>query len=198
MAKRQGPYCDGKLHGRDGTCTLPAGWGTDHRGTGKCRKHLGNSPTVAKAAERERVEHEARRALEGITEFEAVADPVARLQLLAGRAERFMEVLGERVAELRGVRYSTKAGEQLRAEVAVYERAMTSTGRLLVDLAKLNLDERLVRISEAQGRLMTQVLLGALDDAGLSAEAQKAVRPAIARRLELAAAGERQRELRAG
>ena len=56
MTKRGGPKCGGKLHGRDGTCTLPAGWGTDHKGFGRCRKHLGNAPTVAKAAKAEQLE----------------------------------------------------------------------------------------------------------------------------------------------
>ncbi|HUY44550.1 MAG TPA: hypothetical protein VMV92_02300 [Streptosporangiaceae bacterium] len=31
MAKRNGPYCGGKLHGREGTCPVPAGWGAGHR-----------------------------------------------------------------------------------------------------------------------------------------------------------------------
>jgi len=63
MAKRMGPFCGGKLHGRDGTCTLPPGWGTDHKGYGRCRKHLGNTPTVAKAAERQTLDEQAADAL---------------------------------------------------------------------------------------------------------------------------------------
>jgi hypothetical protein len=182
-----GPKCGAKLRSREGTCTLPAGWGTEHKGHGRCRKHFGNSPNVAKAAERERVEAEAQRALAGITDFEAVTDPVLRLQLVAGRAERFMEVLGERVEELRSVRYSSEGGEQLRAEVALYERAMTSTGRLLVDLAKLGLDERMVRLSEAQGVVIVGIMLAAVRELGLGDEVEAALRPAIARQLRLTA-----------
>ncbi|HEX9542647.1 MAG TPA: hypothetical protein VGA04_31380 [Streptosporangiaceae bacterium] len=37
------------------------------------------------------------------------------------------------------MRYSVENGEQIRGEIALYEQAMTSTGRLLVDLAKLGL-----------------------------------------------------------
>ena len=192
MATTDKPKCGGKLHGRDGTCTLPAGWGTSHKGIGRCRKHFGNAPNVIKAAENERVEQQARRALEGITDFEAVTDPVERLQLLAGRAEKFMEIVGDRVAELESMRYETEmGGEQLRAEIAVYERAMINAGRLLVDLAKLNLDERAQRISEQTARLVNGIILGALADAGLTEEMREAVRPAIARRLRLAAAAER-------
>lgn len=43
---------------------------------------------------------------------------------------------------------------------------------------------------------MTAAILGAFADIGLSREQQDAVRPAIARRLRLAATEERQRELK--
>ncbi|MGH3259650.1 MAG: hypothetical protein ACRDOU_30340 [Streptosporangiaceae bacterium] len=66
--------------------------------------------------------------------------------------------------------------------------------RVLVAMARLGLDERLVKISEAQGKLITGVILGAFADVGLSHEMQQAVRPAMARRLRLLAADERQRE----
>jgi hypothetical protein len=148
----------------------------------------------------QRVEQQARRALEGITDFEAVTDPVERLQLLAGRAERFMEVIGAKVEELNAIRYSSEAGEQLRAEIGIYERAMVAAGRLLTDLAKLGLNERAVRVSERMASLLNGVILGVLADAGLSEELRAAVRPAIALRLRLVAAelGTREVEPTAG
>ena len=36
--------CGGRTRG-GGQCGLPAGWGTPHRGSGRCRKHGGNTPT---------------------------------------------------------------------------------------------------------------------------------------------------------
>ena len=104
-----------------------------------------------------------------------------------------MEILGERVEELRSVRYSTKAGEQLRAEVGAYERAMAAAGRLLVDLARLGLDERQVRISEQQAALVNQVIRRVLAEVGLSPEQLEAARPVIGRHLRLAAERERER-----
>jgi hypothetical protein len=187
------PKCGAKLLKRDGACTLPAGWGTQHQGFGRCRKHLGTTPNLKKAAERERVEHEARAALQGITDFEAISDPVLRLQMLAGRAERFMEVLGERVVELRSIRYAGDSGEQLRAEVGAYERAMTATGRLLVDLARLGLDERQVRLNERLVQLVNVAITGSLTELGLTGEQMAAARPVIARQLRTAAGQERAR-----
>ena len=37
------PKCGGKLHRREGFCTQPAGWGTDHPGEGRCKLHGGVS-----------------------------------------------------------------------------------------------------------------------------------------------------------
>ena len=108
------------------------------------------------------------------------------------------------VNELGSLRYESKTGggEQLRAEVAVLERAMDRCGRLIVDLAKLNIDERIVqinaRVTEEQVRLVFKVVMGALADIGLGPELQEAARMAIARRLKAHAAEERQRELQPG
>ena len=158
-----------------------------------CISHGGGAPQVRAAAARRVAERKAARALSGITDFAEVSDPVARLRLLSGRAERLVEVLGERVEELRSVGYRSRAGEQLRAELAVYERMMATTGRLLVDLAKLNLDERQARIDEALGRLVIAALMRAFRDVGLPPDVQQALQPAVARHLRLVAAVERDR-----
>lgn len=153
-----------------------------------CVAHGGAAPQVKAKAARVVAEQKAQRALEGLDDYQAVTDPIERLQLLAGRAERFMELVGERVAQLNTIRYSTES-EQLRAEVAVYERAIASTGRLLVDLARLGLDERAVRLQEAQVALLAGALAEALAEAGLPSEQRQAITVRVA---ELVAAAEDQ------
>lgn len=191
MTKRGGPKCGGKLHGRDGTCELPAGWGTSHKGYGRCRKHLGNAPTVAKAAERERLEDRARAELARL-DVTPVDNPLEELQKLAGRVLAWEEVIGGLVNGLSGIRYESEhGGEQLRAEVALLERAMDRCERVLVAMARLNIDERLVRVTERQGSLLVEAVKGALDDLGIDRSGE-AVRRAVARRLRLVAARERQ------
>jgi len=191
MTKREGPKCGGKLHGRDGTCELPAGWGTSHKGYGRCRKHLGNAPTVAAAAERERIEDQARAQLARL-DVTPVDNPVAELQKLAGRVLAWEKAIGELVNSLSEIRYESEhGGEQLRAEVALLERAMDRCERVLVAMARLNIDERLVRITEKQASIVIDVLKGALDDLGIDRSATE-VHQAVARRLRLAAAQERQ------
>jgi hypothetical protein len=69
------------------------------------------------------------------------------------------------------------------ALVAAYERGLDRAGRILVDMAKLDLDERLVRLNEAQGRLMADVLLAAITRAALPQEWHDPLRSALATEL---------------
>lgn len=186
MTKRNGPKCGGKLHGRDGTCELPAGWGTSHKGFGRCRKHLGNAPTVARAAERERVEAGVRAELARL-DVVPVDNPLAELQKLAGQVLAWKDAIGEMVNRLDEIRYEDEhGGEQLRAEVALFERAMDRCERVLVAMARLNIDQRLAWITQEQARLTNEVLKGALADLGID-RSDAAVRAAMARRLRMAA-----------
>jgi hypothetical protein len=154
-----------------------------------CVAHGGRAPQVQAKAARNVAERKAAKALEGITDFEAITDPIARLQLLAGRTERLMEIVGDRVEELRHMRYAGKAGEQLRAEIGVYERMLAQTGRTLVDLARLGLDSRKAELDEELVRLVNAVIRGVL--AELLSPAQLAspeIRAVVARHLRLAGA----------
>lgn len=45
-------YCGGKKRQGEGTCTRPAGWGTPHPGTGRCKLHGGSLPGSVKGARR--------------------------------------------------------------------------------------------------------------------------------------------------
>lgn len=189
-SKRNGPKCGAKLRGRDGTCSLPAGWGTRHQGYGRCRKHLGNSPNVARAAELERVEHEARAELARL-DVSPVDNPLEELQKLAGRVLAWERAIGELVNGLSEIRYeSGQGGEQLRAEVALLERAMDRCERILIAMVRLNVDERLARVTGEQAALVVGVLKGALDDLGID-RSEAEVSAVMARRLRLVAAQER-------
>ena len=74
----------------------------------------------------------------------------------------------------------------------LYERSLDRAGKILTDLARLGLDERLARVHEQQAAIMTAVFLGALADLGVSPEVQQAGRRAIAERVRLAEAGKPQ------
>lgn len=179
------PKCGGT--NRQGEpCGKGAGAGTDHPGVGNCKHHGGATPNgkkYASAQKAARIERSAERVL-----YQRGADPVENpltaLQALAGRALALEQAIGEIVNDLNGFRYeSDGGGEQLRAEVVVLERAMDRAGRLLVDIAKLNIEERLAKVTEAQTALVADALAAVLGEMGLSPEQQRDAKARVGRRL---------------
>lgn len=184
MAERKGPFCGGRLRrGKEGTCRRAAGAGTDHLGAGRCSWHGGSSPSGSQSAHEQMIEAEAARVLYK-HDAPAVTNHLDALQRLAGRALALEETIGAIVNDLRKIRYKDdKGAEQLRAEVAVLERAMDRCGRLLVDIAKLNIEERLARVTEQQAEEVSKALSLALAEMGLTHAQQRDAREKVARHL---------------
>lgn len=174
--------CKGKR--RDGApCGNAAGKGTDHVGSGNCKYHCGSTETGRKAALTERAERI-------LYQYDAppAANPLQALQALAGRVLAMERAIGDTVNDLGNIRYGTdEGGEQLRAEVAVLERAMDRAGKLLVDIAKLNIDDRLARIEETKARVIIEAVEVALAVAGVRGQAAIEGKRAAAQHLRAAA-----------
>jgi len=157
----------------------------------RCKLHGGAIPRAkAKAAER-LLEAKVRKLVPD--HVAPMANPLLSLLTVAAEAEAFKDELRGLVGDLgERIRYSGAEGsEQLRAEVVVYERALDRVGRMCVDIAKLGLEERLVRQQEALGAGLVTVLTAALADLGLD-PAEDRVRGVVAAqlsRLELTAGG---------
>ncbi len=134
------------------------------RGATVCAKHGAGAPHVKAAAAERRLEQQARQALAQLG-VEPVDDPLTALAQLAGEVVQWKDALAARVNALREIRYEAHGAgtEQLRAEVALFERAMDRCVQVLAVMAKLNLDERLARISELQAAAVVAAL-----DAGLT------------------------------
>jgi hypothetical protein len=170
-------------------CTRPrkSDRGTCHgspvTGSDRCRMHLGEAaqPVIAEAKLQEQAER-----LLYQRDAAPVTDPLSALQRLAGRAAAWEDIIGEKVNELRSLRYSTEGGEQLRAEIAVMERAMDRLGKLLVDIAKLNIEERLAVIQQRTADMLELALTEALQKSGLDADGQSAARNEFRRHLRIA------------
>lgn len=109
-----------------------------------------------------------------------VENPLTELAALAGRARALMDVLEARVealldapdesgeyTETGGIRYKGGAGEQIRGEVQLYERSMDRLGKMLVDIGRLNIDERLAKLEERQIELVISALEVGLNAAGV-------------------------------
>lgn len=154
--------CGSRKRQGDGTCTLPAGWGTDHPGTGSCKHHGGSTRNHRKAA----VEAQARIELARL-DVPPVDDPLSELAKITGQVIAWKDQIAGKVNELTSLRYSTETGEQLRAEVGLLERAFDRCEKFLTAMARLNIDERLAAISEQRAELIISVMVAALERAGI-------------------------------
>ncbi|MFJ8309816.1 MULTISPECIES: hypothetical protein [unclassified Streptomyces] len=176
-------YCGAQRKQQPGTCTRPAGWGTDHAGAGRCKLHGGSTPNQKTSAARQRVEAEARAVLAKLG-VAPVEDPLKQLLALAGQVLAWQKATAELVNRLDAVRYQSDTGsEQIRAEVLLYERAMDRAVAVLTAIARLNIEERLATISEKQVDVLVRAVEAALASVGIRGEDAVEAKRIVARHL---------------
>jgi hypothetical protein len=152
-------------------------------GQAVCDDHGGDAPQNLAAAEVRTAEARVRKKL-GAVEAKPIGNYLEELRLLAGEVVGWKNKLAEHVAELDRLRYSAEGGgEQIRGEVVLFERALDRCANVLVAIGKLNIDERLVRLTQLQAALVARVLEAGLAEAGLSPDQTILARRAIAREL---------------
>lgn len=178
------PKCGAKAKQHDGTCKLPAGYGTDHVGFGRCKFHGGSAPAGRQQGERLRIEHEARELFGRIApDIEPVDNPLAAYAQFAGRVMAWMQHMDNLLDGLQSPRYEGATAEQIRGEVQLYERAMDRANQVLGAYARLGIDDRLARVTERQGEQIAQILTAVLADLGLPDETQQEARRGVVRHL---------------
>lgn len=123
-----------------------------------------------------------------LAEAQPVQDPYAELMQLAGEMRAWKNMLRERVALLRPAqyRYQGRTGEQIRAEIVLYERAMERLGTMLISIAKLNLDARLVGIRQQTLDMLDRALTLAFTKANVPPEKMEAARETFRAHLKMA------------
>jgi hypothetical protein len=176
---------------RGAVCHKPAGWGTPYR-HGRCKLHGGASPTHVKAAQR----REAERAVEQfglpreVEPHEALLEEVHRA---AGHVAWLGEVVGqlERNQLVHGITRTVQLANgtrtvEARAAINIWVKLYQEERRDLVRTAKLALDagveERQVRLAEAQAQQLAQVIRAILTDLGHDLEDRR-VRDVVRLRL---------------
>ena len=177
-------WCGAKKHQSEGTCQLPPGWGTDHPGYGNCKLHGGSTPAGKTSAARRRVQAEAAAALRGMA-IEPIADPLTELAHHAGEVRAMRNVLRDEVNRLEELRYQGATGEQIRAELAAYQAALRDTTAVLVQYARLNIDERLARIDEKRAELVIAAINAVIDFLGATGQQAAQAREVAARHLKV-------------
>src|SRR5678816_4344548 len=129
-----------------------------------CKMHGGGAPQVKAAVERAKQEIAIRRtAAEIVKDAVPVTDPLRALQAFAGRVLAFEAAVSEQVDILQ-MGYSSEIGtEQMRTAVGVYMQAMQQARGVLVDMARLKLDERLMAIQEGTAQMVLRAIQAALE-----------------------------------
>jgi hypothetical protein len=196
-AKRQGT----------GTCTQPAGWGTDHLGFGRCKLHGGRTSSHTKSAARlvladtvANLAEDLRPAVEGVHPLDVQLGAVEGAHLMRLVYERLVHQLAPQpdadnadgqhgdAQELREALYGRDHLGDLRTHPLVegLERWTRTAGDLSSKALAAGVDERRVRLAESHGRLVADVVVGVVGDIETAARelvAEGALRPEGYRRL---------------
>jgi hypothetical protein len=192
--KRRGPDSEGKL------CTRPAGWGTAHPGTGRCKLH-GGSTASHKAAGRVAMANAAVATFGLPREIDPRDALLEEIYRTAGAVDWLHEQVqmleAEQVTWGKSEEVDKGAGEFTgvdtthRSAINVWVELWQKERKHLVDVSKAaiaaGLEERKVRLAEQQGAMLASVIKNILGDLDLNADQQRRVAEVVPRHLRAVA-----------
>lgn len=168
-------------HRRDGSQC--GSWAV--KGANVCRMHGGAAPAVRAAASRRLAEVEAVREVEGRVLTRApmtLRDVYDELLRTAALAVEWRNLAEAKVAELSSWRYtaSSSGAEQLRAEVALFERAMDRAAKVAEMITRLDLDARVSGLTRRDGQILAGVIEAVLTGLDLDEQRREKARQIVA------------------
>lgn len=149
-----------------------------------CSVHGGRAPQVVAAAKQRLAAAKLQAKANAVLAHEGrepVEDPLQELGKLASASQALAESLGKRVNALSDLEHFGSAyAPQIKAEVALYERALDRTGRLLDILVRHGYSERQIQIQETEAMLVAGVLRRVVSALGLTTEQQNQAQKLLA------------------
>lgn len=119
--------------------------------------------------------------------YPTIDSAIDELEKIAAEAIVFKNICQERINKLleaeQSFGYEGRAGEQLRSEVAVYERALDRCNKVLVDHVRLDIAGRKQKLDEQQAVLLVGVIKAVLGQLGLSRDQKKLAGEVVPREL---------------
>jgi hypothetical protein len=179
------PACPGHILSGDRQgqpCTHELGYGTVHKGYGHCKFHGGNTLTHNKNAAAEMIDREAR-AMLGIEGFEPITDPYTELSELAGEIVKLKDVLRDKVEELTNLKDvgDENVATQIDVLFQAYERSIDRCERILMGMARLDLEDRIARLHTRINSDMAAQIIGSMNAALDAAVVPDALREVVIR-----------------
>lgn len=160
-------------------CQQGRGQRTSHPGTGNCDWHGGDSPNGKIKAMREAAEN-ALSTLGIPDQLDPVASLFEAVRVAAWREHGLRRLLMAR-PRLFDVDHAGDDREDVVS--AMHDRALKRRAEIAKMAIDAGLDERIVRLAEAQGEVIHRVLTAALDAAGVSGESRTRAEDAVVREL---------------
>ncbi|MEU5633532.1 hypothetical protein ACH47C_26930 [Streptomyces rishiriensis] len=118
-----------------------------------------------------------------VPEVVPVDSPLEAYRMFAGRVMAWLDLMDTLLGGIDSPRYRGATAEQIRGEVLLFERAMDRANTVLSTYAKLNVDERLARVTEKQADAVVAAIGAALAHAGVTGSAAADARKVAARHL---------------
>ena len=177
-----------------GVKTSPDGRCRQNRQPGgtQCVFH-GNAPHIQSAAQRRHAEEAAKsRAMKRLERegYPVISGPEAVIEILEERLSvqvamsRALDDIVRRLVDMEELRYEHRSGEQLRGEVAAWMQLNQQVTKLGSDYLRIGLDERKVRIAEAQAAILIGVIDAVLKRLELTSEQKKIAAVVVPQELE--------------
>lgn len=154
-------------------CGMPAGWGTDHNGIGRCAHHGGNHPRHKQAAQKQLVIRELREASMIFGESIEITPEEAILQELYrtnGAVEWYRQKIEALASESTEATKSTstdvdpalaqwtKMGITPSVWVQLYNEERDRLSQIAKTAAGMGIEERKIRVVEEQGKMLAFVI----------------------------------------
>jgi hypothetical protein len=175
------PLCGSRRLKVGELCTLPAGWGTDHVGSGRCRLHGGATRNGRVAAAKEEAQREAVQVMGAPIDVDPLEALLVCVRVAAGEAE----YASAQVAELERAMQEGKKSTSLHPWIRVRQDALERLARFSKMAVDAGVAERLVQVEERHARVLFRVMSGVVADLDIPAAQRELVPQLVRRHLEL-------------
>jgi hypothetical protein len=162
----------------------------------RCRMHLGKKarPVIAEA------KLNAQAAVEmAKLDVPPVVNPFLELSRLAGQCVAWKDTMATKVNELTSLRYESAHGlEQLRSELALWERSLDRSLAVLTAMSRLGIEERLTGIRQKTADMLERALDLALEASGCGLDGTARARETFRQNIRVVGAQEKPKALPPG